>query len=349
MSLLAVNDLRVSFQTERGVVRAVDGISFTLEQGRTLAIVGESGSGKSAASRALLGLAGGTVSGSVTFDGRELLTSSKAQWRDTRGKGIAMIFQDPLSALHPFFTVGNQIGEAYLAHSSASRKQARARAIEMLDLVGIPSPEKRVDQYPHEFSGGMRQRVVIAMALITSPKLLIADEPTTALDVTVQAQIMALLRRLQRELGTSILLITHDLGVVASAAHEVLVMYAGRAAEQAPVSDMFAEPQHPYTLGLLASIPKLNAPEGVRLRPIPGSPPSLVDDLPGCAFQARCPHRFDRCVGEQPLPTPIDQGGEGRRHLVSCHLEVATRRGLAAQQQGKAPFEQPGEVSAVSP
>ena len=344
MSLLAVDDLRVTFTTEDGLVKAVDGITFGVEAGRTLAIVGESGSGKSAASRALLGLSGGQVSGSVRFDGLDLLTASGARLRSLRGSEMAMIFQDPLSALHPYYTVGEQIGEAYRAHAKVKRSQARARAVEMLDLVGIPNPARRVRQYPHEFSGGMRQRVMIAMALVCGPKLLIADEPTTALDVTVQAQILDLLGRLQKETGTAIILITHDLGVVASVAHDVLVMYAGRAVEQAPVDGLFAAPRHPYTLGLLGSISRLDAAEGERLQAIPGSPPSLINLPPGCPFHPRCPHRVDDCARSRPGLEPragLVPAGEGR-HLVACHVDLGAA--------GQSPAAQSSSVeSEVSP
>jgi peptide/nickel transport system ATP-binding protein len=316
VTLLAVDDLRVTFKTEEGLVKAVDGISFGLERGQTLAIVGESGSGKSVTSRALLGLSGGQVTGSVSFDGLDLLSAPSGKLRELRGSEMAMIFQDPLSALHPFYTVGEQISEAYRAHEKVSRRDARAHAAEMLDRVGIPNASRRVRQYPHEFSGGMRQRAVIAMALACNPKLLIADEPTTALDVTVQAQILDLLGRLQSELGTAIILITHDLGIVASVAHDVLVMYAGRAVEQAPVDEIFAAPQHPYTLGLLGSIARLDAADGARLQPITGSPPSLIAVPPGCPFHPRCPQRIDGCDTIRPELA-------GAPHAVACHLEVS--------------------------
>jgi peptide/nickel transport system ATP-binding protein len=329
MSLLDVRGLRVEFRTEEGTVKAVDGLSFGLEAGRTLAVVGESGSGKTVTGRAMAGLAlGGTITGQVLFEGQDLLTAGKERVRKLRGSEIAMIFQDPLSALNPYYTVGEQIGEAYRVHNKVSRKAARAHATDMLAKVGIPNPERRVRQYPHEFSGGMRQRVVIAMALVNDPKLLIADEPTTALDVTVQAQILDLLGRLQSELGTSIILITHDLGVVASAAHDVLVMYAGRAVEHAPVDELFAHPQHPYTWGLLNSIARVDSGRRERLRPIAGSPPSLIFVPPGCPFHLRCPHQVAACDSIRP-----DLENTGPGHDVACHLDAQTRtrRGVAAK------------------
>ncbi len=319
--LLDVRDLRVHFPTEEGLVRAVDGLSFTLEPGRTLAIVGESGSGKSVTSRALMGLStGGEVAGEVWFGGRELVSAPREEVRKLRGNDIAMIFQDPLSALHPFYTVGAQISEVYRQHNKVSRKAARAHSVDLLGRVGIPNPERRVDQYPHEFSGGMRQRVVIAMALACDPKLIIADEPTTALDVTVQAQILDLLRKLQEELGTGILLITHDLGVVASAAHDVLVMYAGREVEQGTVEDAFYQAQHPYTWGLLGSVPRLDTGAGGRLEPIAGNPPSINSVPAGCPFQPRCPYAVPDCVSVRPVAVSTPDG-----HRTACHLDLADR------------------------
>jgi peptide/nickel transport system ATP-binding protein len=329
MSLLDVRDLRVGFSTEDGVVKAVEGLSFGLETGRTLAIVGESGSGKTVTGRALAGLVtGATIAGEVLFEGQDLLTADRKRVRELRGSQIAMVFQDPLSALNPYYTVGEQIGEAYRVHNKVSRKAARAHATEMLAKVGIPHPERRVSQYPHEFSGGMRQRVVIAMALTNDPKLLIADEPTTALDVTVQAQILDLLGQLQSELGTSIILVTHDLGVVASVAHDVLVMYAGRAVEHAPVDELFTHPQHPYTWGLLDSIARVDTGGRQRLRPISGSPPSLIFVPPGCPFHPRCPHQVAACDSVRPQ---LENAGPG--HAVACHLdqEARTRRGVAVK------------------
>jgi peptide/nickel transport system ATP-binding protein len=328
-ALLEVRDLRVSFATEDGVVKAVDGLSFGLDSGRTLAIVGESGSGKTVTGRALTGLAtGAAVGGQVLFEGRDLLTTGKEDLRKLRGSEIAMVFQDPLSALNPYYTVGQQIGEAYRAHKKVSRRDARAHAVHMLNRVGIPNPDRRAGQYPHEFSGGMRQRVMIAMALACDPKLLIADEPTTALDVTVQAQILDLLGELQREFGTSIIMITHDLGVVASVAHDVLVMYAGRAVEHAPVEELFAHPQHPYTWGLLDSIARVDDGRADRLRPIAGSPPSLISVPPGCPFHPRCPHRVAACDSIRPELASAAPG-----HDVACHLDADVRnnRGMAVK------------------
>ncbi|HXW57893.1 MAG TPA: ABC transporter ATP-binding protein, partial [Solirubrobacteraceae bacterium] len=283
--LLRVEDLCVQFPTERGLVHAVDGVSFSLERGRTLGIVGESGSGKTACSLTLIGLTrhmGARVSGRVLLDGRELLGLSERDMRRVRGAEIAMIFQDPLSSMHPLFTVGRQIVEALRAHRDIGRRAARERAVELLELVGIAQARRRVDAYPHELSGGMRQRAMIAMALSNDPKLLIADEPTSALDVTVQAQILDLLARLQRELSMAIVLVTHDLGVVAEMADHVAVFYAGRIVERAPAQELFSHPEHPYTWGLLQSIPTLFGPRERELRPIAGSPPSLIERPSGC-------------------------------------------------------------------
>src|SRR5271170_2404461 len=276
--LLRVEDLHVEFPTEDGVVHAVDGITYQVHKGRTLGIVGESGSGKTVSSLTTLGLTrrqGARISGRILFDGKDLVTLPEDEQRTIRGNEIAMIFQDPLSSLHPLYKVGRQLTEAVRAHRDVSKAQARERAIELLGLVGIPDPAPRFDQYPHEFSGGMRQRVMIAMALANEPKLLIADEPTTALDVTVQAQILELMERLQRELGMAIVIITHDLGVVAEMADDIAVMYAGRIVETAPASEIFASPEHPYTWGLLRSIPRLERDREEPLVPIPGTPPSL--------------------------------------------------------------------------
>jgi peptide/nickel transport system ATP-binding protein len=313
--LLEVRDLAVSFETADGVVQAVRGISFGVERGGTLGIVGESGSGKSVSALTILGLTqGARISGSARFDGRELLTMSGDELRAVRGAGIAMIFQDPLSSLHPHYRVGWQIAEMISVHEKTGRRQLRARAIELLGLVGIPRPERRVDDYPHQFSGGMRQRAMIAMALALNPKVLIADEPTTALDVTVQAQIIDLMRRLQGEFGTAIVLITHDLGLVAEIAEEVLVMYAGRAMERADRRTLFYRPHHPYTRGLLESLPAKGA-TGSRLTPIAGAPPSLIRLPGGCPFHPRCPEVLSRCRTDVPPLRDLAAG-----HASACWL-----------------------------
>ncbi|MFB6823243.1 ABC transporter ATP-binding protein [Streptomyces virginiae] len=317
--LLAVRDLRVTFTTGRGTVRAVDSIGFTVEAGRTLGIVGESGSGKSVTSLAVMGLHRGPVevSGSVALAGRELTGLPERELSKVRGRRMAMIFQDPLSSLHPYYTVGEQIAEHFRVHFKAGRAAARKRAVDMLGEVGIPEPARRAGEYPHQFSGGMRQRAMIAMALACEPDLLIADEPTTALDVTVQAQILELIARLQQERGLGVVMITHDLGVVARVAHEVLVMYGGRAAEQAPADDLFADPAHPYTRGLLDSLPRLDTADDVPLPFIPGSPPSLLAPAPGCAFAPRCPRAAARCVDVRPEPAAY---GDGPERTVACHF-----------------------------
>ncbi|HZE03847.1 MAG TPA: ABC transporter ATP-binding protein, partial [Solirubrobacteraceae bacterium] len=285
--LFSVEDLRVEFHTDDGVVHAVDGISYSVDAGKTIGIVGESGSGKSVSSLTALGLTRSPrakIQGRIMFDGRDLVSLADDEMRRIRGKDLAMIFQDPLSSLHPFYKVGAQLMEAVLTHRSVSKSAARKRAIELLELVGIPDPKRRVDAYPHEFSGGMRQRAMIAMALANEPKLLIADEPTTALDVTVQAQILQLLEDLQERLGMAIVIITHDLGVVAEMADDIAVMYAGRIVERASTQDIFASPQHPYTWGLLQSIPRLDTVRGEELTPISGRPPSLINRPSGCYF-----------------------------------------------------------------
>jgi peptide/nickel transport system ATP-binding protein len=319
-----VRDLVVHFPTVDGVVKATEGLSYELERGKTLGIVGESGSGKSVSSSAILGLHRGTnaqVSGEVFLDGTDLLKISDEQMRSRRGRDVAMIFQDPLSAMHPYYTVGNQIAEAYLVHHQVGRKAARARAIEMLDRVGIPQPDRRVDDYPHQFSGGMRQRAMIAMALINDPGLLIADEPTTALDVTVQAQILDLLQDLQREFNSAIVIITHDLGVVAEMADDVLVMYAGRAVEYGPTKEILVHPEMPYTWGLLSSVPDVAGDTDAKLIPIRGNPPSLLNPPTGCPFHPRCDHRDkvpgDLCRTTLPDLTRAEAGGN---HTKRCHL-----------------------------
>ncbi len=332
MPLLEVEDLKVHFKTDDGIVKAVDGVSYEVDRGQALGIVGESGSGKSVSSLTVMGLTrfAGTaeISGSIRFDGRDLLAASDEEMRTLRGSEIAMIFQDPLSSLHPFYKIGHQLVEAVRAHGDTSKAKAMDRAIEMLGLVGIPEPRRQVDAYPHEFSGGMRQRVMIAMALINDPKLLIADEPTTALDVTVQAQILDLLSRLQTELDTAIVMITHDLGVVAEVTDDIGVMYAGRIVEHADKETIFAAPEHPYTWGLLKSIPRLDSPRDEKLVPIPGRPPSLIVKPSGCAFHPRCPYvREDH----KRIDPQLSASAEGSRHQVACLLPPATRRELWAK------------------
>ncbi|GII76803.1 peptide ABC transporter ATP-binding protein [Sphaerisporangium rufum] len=324
---LSVRDLSVRFATEDGVVHAVDRLSFDLEKGTTLGIVGESGSGKSVSNMAILGLhdpAYTTLDGEIWLEDTELLGAGPGTLERLRGDRVAMIFQDPLTSLSPYHTVGRQIAETYRKHRKAGKAEARARAIEMLDRVGIPQARTRVDDYPHQFSGGMRQRVMIAMALVCDPDLLIADEPTTALDVTVQAQILDLLADLQQQFGTSIILITHDLGVVARTAHQVLVMYAGRSIEQGTVQEVLREPRHPYTWGLLGSMPKLRSNVDLPLLPVRGTPPSLLAPPPGCPFHPRCDHPAlvgsDVCFTERPELSPA----EG--HRDACYLTLAQKR-----------------------
>jgi peptide/nickel transport system ATP-binding protein len=328
VALLEVRDLEVRFHTDDGVVRAVDGVSYSVDAGRSLGIVGESGSGKSVSNLTVLGLtrAGNAkFSGEVLFEGRDLLKLSEDELREVRGEEIAMIFQDPLSSLHPFYRVGDQLVEAVRAHHEVSKKAARDRAIEMLQLVNIPEPRARIDAWPHEFSGGMRQRAMIAMALINSPKLLIADEPTTALDVTVQAQILELIERLQAETGTAVIMITHDLGVVAEVTDEIAVMYAGRVVERAPTAELFASPQHPYTWGLLRSIPRLDSPRDEELVPIDGRPPSLITRPSGCAFHPRCAFVREAHTRVDPSRESV-QGRDD--HEVACLLAPQTRNEL---------------------
>ena len=304
--VLSVEDLRVRFDTAAGEVRAVDGVSFDVRAGEVFALIGESGSGKSVTAMSILGLLpvppARIASGRVLWGGTDLLAADEEQLRQVRGNEIAMVFQDPLSALNPVHTVGRQIGETVRAHRGMSKKQARAHAVDMLGLVGIPRPAERVDAYPHEFSGGMRQRVMIAMAVACSPRLLIADEPTTALDVTVQAQVLDVISAVTDEIGSAVMLITHDLGVVAGLADRVLVMYAGREVEQGTVDEIFYGTGHPYTLGLMASLPRLDDVDGVPLRPIPGAPPSLLQVPSGCAFHPRCEFAVPgRCDTEDPV------------------------------------------------
>ena len=326
---LRVEELRVSFDTADGVVRAVDGVSFTVAQGRTLGIVGESGSGKSVTSLAIMGLHDPRrtrISGRILLGGRDLVGLPEERMRRLRGRDLSMIFQDPLSALHPYYPVGRQIAEAYrVHHPGAGRREARARAVDMLGRVGIPQPGRRFDQYPHEFSGGMRQRAMIAMALVNDPDLVIADEPTTALDVTVQAQILDLLADLQSEFHSAIILITHDLGVVAQVADDVLVMYGGRAVERGSVAQVLRRPQHPYTWGLLSSVPSLHGDADADLLPIPGNPPSLINLPPGCAFHPRCRYAGRNGTRSSTEVPELRQVVE-RGHLVACHLPEAERQ-----------------------
>jgi peptide/nickel transport system ATP-binding protein len=327
-ALLEVEDLRIHFPTQDGLVKSVDGVSFRLERGRTLGIVGESGSGKSVTSLGIMGLHHGSraqISGHIRLDGEDLVAASPARVRELRGSKMAMIFQDPLSSLHPYYTIGNQIIEAYrVHHPDATKRQARQQAVEMLRLVRIPEPARRAQEYPHQLSGGMRQRAMIAMALACRPALLIADEPTTALDVTVQAQILDLIHDLQSEFGSAVIMITHDLGVVAELSDDILVMYAGRAAEYGSAADIFASPGHPYTWGLLASMPRMDRERLTRLVPIPGTPPSLIRVPPGCPFHPRC--RYGHLNGgrsETEVPELRDTEHTG--HLVACHLTAAER------------------------
>ena len=327
-ALLEVQDLLIHFPTQDGLVKAVDGVSFSLERGRTLGIVGESGSGKSVTSLGIMGLHQGSqaqISGHIRLDGEDLVTASPARVRELRGDKMAMIFQDPLSALHPYYTVGNQIIEAYRVHNKVSKQVARKHAVDLLGRVGIPTPESRVDDYPHQFSGGMRQRAMIAMALSCDPELLIADEPTTALDVTVQAQILDLISDLQSEFGSAVIMITHDLGVVAELADDILVMYAGRVAEYGSAADIFGRPDHPYTWGLLSSMPRLDRAKTSRLVPIPGTPPSLISVPSGCPFHPRCRYTElvdgRRCETEVPPLREVVTPG----HAAACHLTAEDR------------------------
>ncbi|MCP2325403.1 peptide/nickel transport system ATP-binding protein [Hamadaea flava] len=328
---LEVEDLQVRFRTEDGQVQAVNGVSFSVERGKTLGIVGESGSGKSVTSLSIMGLhnpKSTTMKGSIKLGGQELIGLNQDQLRKLRGRDVAMIFQDPLTALHPFYTIGRQIVEAYrIHHPDASKAVAKKRAIEMLDRVGIPQPDRRFKQYPHEFSGGMRQRAMIAMSLVNDPNLLIADEPTTALDVTVQAQILDLLEDLQREFNSAVILITHDLGVVSQVADDVLVMYGGRVAEFGTVEQIMRSAQHPYTWGLLASMPSLHGDPDADLLPIKGNPPSLLNIPSGCVFHPRCAYAMlngGPCDVDVPRLLPLALADEPG-HTVACHLPERER------------------------
>jgi oligopeptide/dipeptide ABC transporter ATP-binding protein len=321
--ILKVDDLKVSFATEDGVVQAVDGVSFELAAGEVLAIVGESGCGKSVTAQTLTGLTrapNSRISGSVTYRGKEINGLDDDQLRGVRGEQIAMVFQDPMCALNPVYRVGDQITEMIRAHRDVSRREVRSQAVELLRSVGIPNPDRRVRDYPHEFSGGMRQRVMIAMALALDPDVLIADEPTTALDVTIQAQILQLIDRLNRERGLAVILITHDLGVVAEIADRVLVMYAGQVVENATLDEIFYAPKHPYTWGLLGSLARLDQPRTARLAQIPGAPPSLLRPPSGCRFAPRCSYVFDECAELPPL-----EPRTGGMHLDRCWLGLAEK------------------------
>jgi peptide/nickel transport system ATP-binding protein len=340
MSLLEVRDLQVHFETDDGVVKAVDGISFDVERGKTLGIVGESGCGKSVANMTILGLTRSPVtriSGRILFGGADLAQASSDELRTVRGNDIAMIFQDPLTSLHPFYKVGRQLVEAILTHQEISKEAARKRAVELLGLVGIPDAERRIDEYPHEFSGGMRQRVMIAMALVNDPKILIADEPTTALDVTIQAQILTLIERLQEQFGMAVILITHDLGVIAESADNVAVMYAGRIVEQGSLDQIFYDPQHPYTWGLLGSLARPDRPRVKRLSQIKGQPPSLLAPPEGCHFRPRCPHAFAKCT---EVPGLEVRGGEAG-HADRCWLSAEQKRALRVVEEGRYGLEVP--------
>ena len=325
--LVEVKDLKVQFATEDGIVKAVDGVSFELSRGQVLGIVGESGSGKSVTAMTLLGLTkdkNTRFEGEVLYKGRDVLQMGEGELEEVRGNEMSMIFQDPMSSLNPVYTVGAQIREAIQIHERADKQQAGRRAIDLLKQVGIPNADSRVDNYPHEFSGGMRQRAMIAMALACNPDVLIADEPTTALDVTIQAQIIELIDRLKDEFNSAVILITHDLGVVAEVADEIVVMYAGRVVERAQTRALFYDPQHPYTWGLLGSIPRLDRPKPNKLHSIEGMPPSLINLPRGCKFRPRCPHAFDRCEEEPELKSRVDEAG----HLDRCWLSVDDKRGL---------------------
>ena len=321
--LLSIQELKTYFFTKSGVRKAVDGVSLDLGQGQTVGIVGESGSGKTVTCLSVMQLIppnGRIAGGRILFENRDLAALSDKEVRRIRGKQIGMVFQDPMTSLNPFLTIGEQVAEPLEVHDGQSRRQARGRAVEMLEKVGIPEPSKRFNDYPHRFSGGMRQRVMIAMALIGNPKILIADEPTTALDVTIQAQVLELFRKVKQEFGTAILLVTHNLGIVAGMADHVAVMYAGRVAEYAPVEELFSTPRHPYTLALLKAVPRLGDAGG-SLEPISGSPPDLAHLPPGCSFYERCPFHEARCLAEAPPLVPV-----AKDHLASCWVDVTQSR-----------------------
>ena len=330
--LLSVRNLKTSFFTHLGEVKAVRGVSFDVRQGEVLGIVSESGSGKSVTSLSIMGLLqhpGRVVDGEILFQDEDILSYNRHQMRKVRGKEIAMIFQDPMTSLNPVYTVGNQIVEMIREHEKVPRAQAKQRAIEMLRLVGIPSPEKRINNYPHEFSGGMRQRAMIAMALACSPKLLIADEPTTALDVTIQAQILSLIKSLNQKLDMTTILITHDLGVVATLCDKVVVMYGGLIMEEGSAAEIFYHPRHPYTMGLIDSIPRVTGGEKQRLKPIPGTPPNLINPPKGCPFSTRCPYCMNVCMEEMP-PYHMEDG-----HRTMCWLMDPEAPSVPAYEQRK--------------
>ncbi len=333
MPLLEVKNLKTQFFTQDGVVKAVDGVSFYVDQGETLGIVGESGCGKSVSVLSVMRLIpqppGKIVDGEVIFEGQDLLKLSDDDIRKVRGNKIAMVFQDPMTSLNPVLTIGRQIGEALELHMGMSKEEARKRSAELLSMVGIPEAASRLDDYPHQFSGGMRQRAMIAMALACNPQLLIADEPTTALDVTIQAQILDLVKRLRDEIGMAIIWITHDLGVVAGLADRMMVMYAGHVVEEAPVKEMYADPRHPYTIGLLGSLPRLDEARAERLQSIEGLPPDLISLPPGCPFEPRCVYAIEQCRLERPSLQPV-----APRHTVACWVDVtqvAPKRRIEAQ------------------
>jgi oligopeptide/dipeptide ABC transporter ATP-binding protein len=343
-TVLDVRNLKTYFLTDDGEGKAVDDVSFSIARGEVLGLVGESGCGKSVTSLSIMRLVpdppGKILGGQILFNGRNLLELSEDEMRQVRGQDISMVFQEPMTSLNPVFTVGDQIQEGYVLHTGASTKDARARAIELMKLVNIPAPESRVDDYPHQFSGGMRQRIMIAMALACNPKVVICDEPTTALDVTIQAQILELLNKLRTELGTAILLITHDLAVIAETAHRVVVMYAGKVVEEAAVRELFRRPLHPYTQGLMGSIPRVDQKRD-RLQSIEGVVPSPFGLPDGCRFYNRCNQRMDLCKSQ--MPQLVDKGEGGVRHQVACHIytmsadEIARRQKAAAEIDGPAP------------
>jgi oligopeptide/dipeptide ABC transporter ATP-binding protein len=339
-ALLEVDDLHVSFRVEEGMVRAVDGVSFELRAGEVLAVVGESGSGKSVTAMSLMGLTRGPnsqIEGHASLNGTDLIAASEDELRKVRAAQMAMIFQDPMTSLNPVYRVGDQITEQIHAHENVSKDEANRRAVELLESVGIPDAPERVRAYPHEFSGGMRQRAMIAMALSLSPEILIADEPSTALDVTIQAQILRLLERLNRDRGLAVILITHDLGVVAEIADRILVMYGGRIVESGTLDQIFYDPQHPYTWGLLGSVTRLDRPRTRRLAQIKGQPPSLVSPPEGCHFRPRCPHAFSRCTEVPPLEARVGEGA----HADRCWLSADQKRTLRVLESGDIGLEAP--------